>query len=56
MMTIEDLTRLILQAPTTPPTVPSEVWVNGGLVCMTLPGPHIFTLDQSVLDGPDVLA
>ncbi len=58
MMTIEDLTRLLLQAPTTVPTTPSHVWVNNLRVCMTLPASSsgIFTLDQSVLDGPDVLA
>lgn len=55
-MTIADLTRIILQAPTTPPVTPGEVWVNGGVVCMTLSAPSVFTLDVSVLDGPDPLA
>jgi hypothetical protein len=63
MMTVDELTTLLKTAPAVPTA--QSVWLNGdgtgsAVVCYSMPPisppPTIFTLDRSVLDGPDVLA
>lgn len=66
MITIAELTTMLLRLPTVPPAVPGKLWIDGGLICYSTrpifrpePPPEVipgvFILDESVLDGPDVL-